>query len=276
MTDAMRVRRRRAHNFAAVPHKLARDSSLSDKALRVWLVLQCYADWDDDTCYPSMDTLSDDMGCSRSTVKRAVADLVERGLLLVESGQQAGKPNVYTVCDEPVEKLSEQVEGSVISGPGGGSLVDHPGGPPMDQGGGSPTTHKQEPCQQEPDEREPGTISAPSLTLLTEHLPELSDRPNPFDLFYSIYPRKAGRLKAETAMVKALKRAPAEEIIAGAMRFRDDPNREPEFTPHPATWLNQGRWDDDPLPPRRGTRKEQADSAAWGTIGRLINEGSRS
>jgi hypothetical protein len=35
------------------------------------------------------------------------------------------------------------------------------------------------------------------------------------------------------------------------MRYRNDPNREPEFTAHPATWLNAGRWDDDPLPPRR-------------------------
>ena len=44
--------------------------------------------------------------------------------------------------------------------------------------------------------------------------------------------------------------ATPEEILQGATRFASDPNRVPTFTPHPATWLNQGRWSDEPLPPR--------------------------
>lgn len=76
-----------------------------------------------------------------------------------------------------------------------------------------------------------------------------------FDSFWRVYPRKAGKRAARAAFEKATERASAGAIIASAERFRDDPNREPQFTPHPATWLNQDRWDDDPLPPRGGKAK---------------------
>jgi hypothetical protein len=38
--------------------------------------------------------------------------------------------------------------------------------------------------------------------------------------------------------------------VAGAARYRDDPNREKRFTKLPATWLRAGCWEDDPLPSR--------------------------
>lgn len=80
-----------------------------------------------------------------------------------------------------------------------------------------------------------------------------------FDAFYEAYPRHVGRAKAEQAFMRAVKRGtePA-TIIYGARRFASDPNLPPpaeaRFIPHPATWLNEGRWDDDPLPPRGAPR----------------------
>ena len=72
-----------------------------------------------------------------------------------------------------------------------------------------------------------------------------------FEEFYRIYPRHEGRRKARQAFERALKRAPFAEILQGALRYRNDPNRDPSFTAHPATWLNRDGWEDDPLPPRR-------------------------
>lgn len=69
-----------------------------------------------------------------------------------------------------------------------------------------------------------------------------------FDQFWEVYPRKAAKAAAAKAWGKALLSAPAEVIIAGADRYRLDPNREPQFTAHASTWLNQERWSDDPLP----------------------------
>ena len=71
-----------------------------------------------------------------------------------------------------------------------------------------------------------------------------------FELFWDSYPRKVGKREAEKAYQRALGDASAADILEGAIRLANDPNRIPTFTPHPATWLNQGRWTDEPLPPR--------------------------
>ena len=56
-----------------------------------------------------------------------------------------------------------------------------------------------------------------------------------------------GRLAAAKAWGKALKSASAAQIITGARRYaveRQDEN--PQYTKHPATWLNGGCWMDEP------------------------------
>ena len=68
--------------------------------------------------------------------------------------------------------------------------------------------------------------------------------------WYTEYPRKASRAVAEKAYAKARKKASTQELLEGARRYSEDPNREQEFTKMPATWLNGGCWDDGPLPPR--------------------------
>ncbi len=73
-----------------------------------------------------------------------------------------------------------------------------------------------------------------------------------FCLFWQAYPRKAGKAQARVAFAKVSNECAPETIIAAAERFALDPNREDQYTPHPTTWLNQGRWDDDPLPRKRG------------------------
>lgn len=77
--------------------------------------------------------------------------------------------------------------------------------------------------------------------------------PDGFDDFWTTYPRKAAKGAARTAWARALRKAPAGQIIAAAARYRADPNREPAFTAHASTWLNQERWLDDRLPERTQT-----------------------
>src|SRR4051812_46273759 len=91
-----------------------------------------------------------------------------------------------------------------------------------------------------------------------------SDAHPGFQAFYEIYPRHENRATAEQAFSKAVlgsRRRPAvdvELILAGARRYRDDPNREAAYTTHATTWLNQRRWEDDPLPPRKRARGDIA------------------
>lgn len=73
-----------------------------------------------------------------------------------------------------------------------------------------------------------------------------------FARWYDAYPRHQDRDKAKKAYKAARQRgASTEALLAGAQRYREDPNREPAFTKYPATWLNNGSWqDEEPLPPR--------------------------
>lgn len=73
------------------------------------------------------------------------------------------------------------------------------------------------------------------------------DLPSGFEEFYAAFPRHVGRLDAIRFFRKAVESgAEPAAIIAGAEAYRDDPRRKAEFTAHPATWLNHGRWMDEP------------------------------
>jgi hypothetical protein len=85
-----------------------------------------------------------------------------------------------------------------------------------------------------------------------------------FAAFWSAYPRKANKAQARKAWDKAVKRERAQVIIAAAVRYASDPNlptgAESQFIPHGATWLNNDRWNDPPLPPRGGARPTALDA----------------
>ncbi len=76
-----------------------------------------------------------------------------------------------------------------------------------------------------------------------------------FERFWQAYPRKIGKPAAKAKFVAALRTARVEDIAAGLHRWCEHwaARGEPEFIPHPSTWLHQQRWNDTP-PPVRGQR----------------------
>jgi hypothetical protein len=78
--------------------------------------------------------------------------------------------------------------------------------------------------------------------------------PDEFIDWYLEYPRKESKGVAEKAYAKARKLATAEQLVEGAIRYREDPNRDPGYTKLPATWLNAKCWEDGPLPERGGAQ----------------------
>lgn len=74
--------------------------------------------------------------------------------------------------------------------------------------------------------------------------------PPRFQEFWDAYPLRRDRRKAEKAFRNALKRAGADEIIAGARRYEADPNRAAQYTKYAEGWLNADGWLDEPLPAR--------------------------
>jgi hypothetical protein len=83
-----------------------------------------------------------------------------------------------------------------------------------------------------------------------------------FDDFWIIYPRKVGKVAARKAFMKAVLCEGLPAIMDGVNRFAHDPYKPAkQYLPHPATWLNDGRWGDEPYPPRELTPEEKQEFA---------------
>lgn len=101
-------------------------------------------------------------------------------------------------------------------------------------------------------DREPRFIDVELPVDKTDDAPDTGKYPADFTAFWDAYPRRNGKGAACAAFLKAKKRATTQTIIDGATRLRDDPNlpTDRSLIPMPSTWLNQDRWEDDPLPAR--------------------------
>lgn len=75
-------------------------------------------------------------------------------------------------------------------------------------------------------------------------------KPDGFDDFWAAFPRREGKRKAEQAYAAALKRgAEPAQLLSATRRYAElTRHGEPRFIAHPSTWLNQGRYDDEPDP----------------------------
>ena len=81
-----------------------------------------------------------------------------------------------------------------------------------------------------------------------------------WNTFWRLYPRKVGRSAAQRVFLRAAAKVGPDVILDGVVRFANDPNLpEKQFIPHASTWLNQGRWEDEPYPPPRSSSSRQDD-----------------
>lgn len=106
------------------------------------------------------------------------------------------------------------------------------------------------------------------ITPSAEIPPEISREPDRalpcFDHFWALYPRKVAKLAARKAWAKVRPAdhvAILEALVSWRPVWRD---KDPEYLPHGATWLNGERWEDE-LP--QGYRKVTAESTLGHQIG---------
>jgi hypothetical protein len=120
---------------------------------------------------------------------------------------------------------------------------------------------------------------SPPRPYMLNNIPPLSLTPSPippknnsikirvdehFEGFWSAYPRRIGKAAARRAWEKAMK-VTTPEVIGAALRAAEWPE-DPQYIPHPATWLNQGRWDDQPAPVILKERPEDELARLWGEV----------
>lgn len=80
-----------------------------------------------------------------------------------------------------------------------------------------------------------------------------------FDEFYKLYPRKVGRFMAKKSFNKLSKRERllAYDGLINYIKFWEHNKTEKQFIPHPSTFINQKRWEDEIEVPKTKTEKSK-------------------
>lgn len=203
--------------FSQIPHWVLY-ADISPQAIRLYAVLQHYANKESEA-WPSRATLAKEIRVSSTrTVDAAMSELTGIGAVIIEH-RMIG--NEYTSNRYIVVTALPSAKNSV--------------------------TPSAENC------------TTPSKILLTKNnqLKITNTTNKDFDDFWNVYPLKVGKGAAMKAFVKAAADTNVEHIIAGALRYKLDPNRVQAYTAHASTWLNAQRWLDEPLPTRLLTVEER-------------------
>jgi len=179
--------------------------------------------------WPSVETLAKSVNASTRSVQRDIADLVAIGELRVEfqnaPTKSQYKSNLYWVTVAGVTDSTSGVTDEATRG---------------------------------------DNVGVQNLNrTLNKNIKEQEKKQ--FEEFWKEYPVKNDRPKAFKAFQKALMRASFEDILAGAIAYRNDPTREAKFTRWPATWLNNDSWENAATKPevreaieKRREREQQA------------------
>lgn len=112
-----------------------------------------------------------------------------------------------------------------------------------------------------PARRDPTPVPTPVPTKTASSKKTIADDDPDFAAFWKAYPRRTDKGHARTAWPKAIAKAAAADIIAGAQRFAewiDSEGKDRQFIPHPATWLNGERWSDEHAPARASPNGHRA------------------
>lgn len=89
----------------------------------------------------------------------------------------------------------------------------------------------------------------------------------PFDEFWAVYPKKVGKGEARKAFQKV--KVPVAALIAAVEQQKKSAQWQRDngqYIPYPATWLNQGRWEDEPEEANNGSaKKDTGEKRLYGT-----------
>lgn len=238
----------------------APDSGLQSTTRHVALTLSLHMNERGGSCFPAIETLAGETGLTYDTVRRHLRILRESGWLATEErrrGEGRGTTVFYSATTPGLTTGRETTGGLSTGGPTG----DH-------RASDAATTGRETPGVEDANEGVSEGVSS-ALTLLSEDLDSASDADRSFDAFWALYPNRQKKPDARAAFKKALVKLGGrpEPIMDGLGRWllSESWQREPQFIPHPSSWLNQERWNDEPM--RSSTANVEAVFAAYEAAG---------
>lgn len=191
-------------------------------------------------CCPSQQTLASMTSLSNSTVGRALDGLADLGVI---GRERRTDKRGYRTSDNFAIHTTYTSESQVGAEPTRQSayLAESNGLTVTLQ---PPTRHSDTAISEQEEEQE----KEQEVTLFEPTAPTFSE-------FWMVWPKKVSRPQAEKAWGRAIKRADPEVIYSAATAYARNPHLpDKQFIPHPATWLNGDRWNDELPGPRSDQR----------------------
>lgn len=189
-------------------------SPYEGRRLLLHLALADFAN-DEGVCFPSQRTLALKARTTEAWVSASVKQMVNDGLLeIVERGSGRGNRTVYQLR-KGASELGDSQKG----------------------------------------ESEKGESESQQTLNVDDALTNTKNRKEPskdlalgFDEFWKKYPRKVAKVAARNVYVSVMKRsnAPTLERLLTAVDSYAKTEIDMKYVAHPATWLRQGRWEDEP------------------------------
>lgn len=175
-------------------------------------------------CDPGTATLARECNCNVRDVHRQLAELAAAGEITIARGGGRSHCNAYTIT-----AAANTGTGAILSeeiNTGTGAMVK-----PINTGTGA--RKHWHGCH--PNQNNHNNISQKEIG---------------FDDFWQAYPRKVAKPRALKAWRASSKDRPTlPELLAAIEKHKASRKwQDPQFIPHPATWLNDHRWQDAPLP----------------------------
>jgi hypothetical protein len=189
------------------------DSPYEGRRLLLHLALADFAN-DEGTCFPSQKTLALKARTTEAWVSISIKVMIEDGFLeILTKGSGRGNRTVYLLkkgaTQKGVTELSESEKGE--------------------------------------SELEKNLNVDDSLTNTKNRQEPSLDLMQSFDKFWKKYPRKVAKVAARNVFVKVMKKsdAPSLEVLLTAVEKYSASELDMRYVAHPATWLRQGRWEDE-------------------------------
>lgn len=227
------IRGRGRRGYTAVPNWRWEDPNLSAHELRIAGWLASHAD---SYCeeYVTRNQIAKHTTVSQGAVSSAMVNLERMGIVKIETVAEPKRGGRRWIVWFDHARWEHGEGGQEMTTPG----------QEMTEGGQEMTT---------------------DTTYIEEHVEEQERTPQPpaqrtadamiadaFDHWYSLYPRKVGKPKAVKAFKRAAKKLNGsgwDQLAAGTQawcQFWREAHTDPQYIPHPATFLNDERWNDQP------------------------------
>jgi hypothetical protein len=228
--------------------QVAADADLPPFAARLAIILLRYYSRTERAAWPSIATLARDLGAGERSIQRALQEMTPRHLTIIAGGGRSATNKYRWNISVPAtpDKPRQNCQGNEAETPSNLTLN------PVKSVQKTPSEMTPEPFEENPLKEPSESLSIESD--IEKRRPSAPKKGLPkgweadFEIWWKQYPRRVAKAAAGKVYQRIIGsgKAGVADLMAGALRYSAErAGQDPQFTKHPATWLNGACWADE-------------------------------